>query len=140
MKKEPHKQNLHKSDPVARYQKYSNSWKSQKAPGERAHSNLRWSVREHMLYHDQVVQKVSIYTGGSSSIIDLKYCISPVWAPGLKWAPGQKTTLWCESDVSAGAQKFWNSWVPGRSFGEIRYTRTMKFNVIHQRKFINQKQ
>ena len=58
MSKEPHKQNLVKSDPVARYQQYSANWNKQKAPGERAHNSLRWNVREHMLYHDQVVQKV----------------------------------------------------------------------------------
>ena len=58
MAKEPHKANLRKSDPVARFQQYNHSWKNQKAPGERQHKNLRWSVREHMLYHDEVVQKV----------------------------------------------------------------------------------
>ena len=57
---EPHKRNLKKTDPVSRFQQYKQSWDSQKAPGEKQHKNLRWSVREQMLYHDEVVEKVSI--------------------------------------------------------------------------------
>lgn len=57
MSTEPHKQNIRKSDPVARYQLYRTSWQSHRAPGEKQHKNLRWNVREHMLHHDEVVQK-----------------------------------------------------------------------------------
>lgn len=46
-----------KSDPVARYQQFRQSWSQQRAPGEKSHSNLRWSVREQMLSQDQVIEK-----------------------------------------------------------------------------------
>lgn len=58
MSKEPHQQNIRRNDPVTQFQKYQNSWKQHRAPGDKAHSALRWNVREHMLYQDQVVKKV----------------------------------------------------------------------------------
>ena len=58
MSAEPHTKNIKKCDPVSRFQHYNRSWGSQRAPGEKAHKGLRWNVREHMLYHDPVVQKV----------------------------------------------------------------------------------
>jgi len=67
MSAEPHMKNIKKCDPVSRYQQYNKSWGSQRAPGEKAHKGLRWNVREHMLYHDQVVQKVSSVIPLSSS-------------------------------------------------------------------------
>ncbi len=63
----PHTKNIRKNDPVDRYQQYKQSWTAQRAPGEKTHKHLRWSVREHMLYHDEVVQKVGIQ--GSNSLI-----------------------------------------------------------------------
>jgi hydrolethalus syndrome protein 1 len=56
---QPHVQNIKKTDPVMRYQSYQRCWTSYRAPGEKAHKQLRWGVREKMLYHDQVVEKVS---------------------------------------------------------------------------------
>ena len=59
----PHTRNIRKSDPVARYQQFRQSWTQQRAPGEKKHNQLRWNVREQMLAHDQVIEKVSfIYT------------------------------------------------------------------------------
>ena len=55
---EPHVQRIKKSDPVSRYQSYRHSWDACRAPGEKAHKHLRWGVREKMLYHDQVLDKV----------------------------------------------------------------------------------
>lgn len=58
MTENPHTKNIRRSDPVTRYQQYQQSWQAQKAPGEKAHKSLRWNVREQMLYHDEVVEKV----------------------------------------------------------------------------------
>ena len=55
----PHTRNIRKSDPVARYQQFRQSWTQQRAPGEKKHNQLRWNVREQMLAHDQVIEKVS---------------------------------------------------------------------------------
>lgn len=55
--KHPHTKNLRKSDPVARFQQFRQSWSQQKAPGEKVHKNLRWNIREHMLAQDQVLEK-----------------------------------------------------------------------------------
>lgn len=41
-----------KSDPVALYHHYQNIWQKQKVPGEDAHSDLRWRIRERMLGQD----------------------------------------------------------------------------------------
>ncbi|XP_060079273.1 centriolar and ciliogenesis-associated protein HYLS1-like [Ylistrum balloti] len=57
--KHPHTKNLRKSDPVARFQQFQQSWSQQKAPGEKVHKNLRWNIREHMLNQDQVLEKKS---------------------------------------------------------------------------------
>ena len=54
----PHTKNVKKHDPVSRYQQYKDNWTSQRAPGEKHHSGLRWNVREQMLHHDQVIEKV----------------------------------------------------------------------------------
>lgn len=54
-----HPNDVKKTDPVSKYQQYRQSWKSQRAPGEKSHKNLRWQVREQMLYHDEVVEKVT---------------------------------------------------------------------------------
>ncbi|XP_003723676.2 hydrolethalus syndrome protein 1 homolog [Strongylocentrotus purpuratus] len=48
-----------KTDPVTRHQMYRDQWNSQKAPGEKNHKGLRWSVRELMMYKDEVVQPKS---------------------------------------------------------------------------------
>lgn len=55
----PHSRNIRKSDPVARYQQFRQSWTHQRAPGEKKHNQLRWNIREQMLAQDQVVEKVS---------------------------------------------------------------------------------
>lgn len=53
----PHTRNIKKSDPVARYQQFKQSWDVQRAPGEKNHKNLRWNVREQMLAQDIVYEK-----------------------------------------------------------------------------------
>lgn len=55
----PHTRNVRKSDPVARYQQFRQSWTHQRAPGEKKHNQLRWNIREQMLAQDQVVEKKS---------------------------------------------------------------------------------
>lgn len=57
----PHMRNVRKSDPVARYQQFRQSWCQQRAPGEKKHNQLRWNIREQMLAQDQVIEKVSTY-------------------------------------------------------------------------------
>lgn len=47
-----------RSDPVARYQQFRQSWSQQRAPGEKNHKNLRWNIREQMLSQDEVLEKV----------------------------------------------------------------------------------
>jgi len=61
MSREPHVQHIKKHDPVSRYQSYRHSWTSCRAPGEKTHKNLRWGVREKMLCHDHVTDKVSLH-------------------------------------------------------------------------------
>ena len=56
MSDHPHTRNIKKVDNVTRYHQYKELWDAQKAPGEKAHKNLRWSVKENMLYHDEVVK------------------------------------------------------------------------------------
>ncbi|CAH1791295.1 unnamed protein product [Owenia fusiformis] len=53
----PHKKNIKKNDPVRKYQEYKQAWVSQKAPGEKQHKGLRWTVREQMLYQDELPKK-----------------------------------------------------------------------------------
>lgn len=45
----------HKCDPVTRYHEYKAFWERHKAPGEKAHKQLRWNVRAQMLQRDDVV-------------------------------------------------------------------------------------
>ena len=58
MEKDPHTKNIKKADPVAKYQQYRSSWQQYRPPGEKQHKSIRWGIREQMLYHDQVVDKV----------------------------------------------------------------------------------
>ena len=58
MTAEPHWRNIKKCDPVTRGELYRKSWQTHRAPGEKNHNGLRWSMREHMLQHDVVVEKV----------------------------------------------------------------------------------
>lgn len=44
-----------KCDPVARYHEYRAFWDRHKAPGEKAHKQLRWNVRAQMLRRDDPV-------------------------------------------------------------------------------------
>lgn len=44
-----------KCDPVARYHEYRAFWDRHKAPGEKAHKQLRWNMRAQMLQRDDVV-------------------------------------------------------------------------------------
>ncbi|KAK2180626.1 hypothetical protein NP493_435g02043 [Ridgeia piscesae] len=57
MTAEPHWRNIKKCDPVTRGELYRKSWQTHRAPGEKNHNGLRWSMREHMLQHDVVVEK-----------------------------------------------------------------------------------
>jgi hypothetical protein len=52
----PNDRNIRRCDPVSRYHQFRQCWDAQKAPGEKAHKSLRWNMREHMLYHDEVVK------------------------------------------------------------------------------------
>lgn len=58
---DPHIKDIKRSDPVSKYQSYQKSWQSYRAPGEKLHKQLRWAVRDKMLYHDTVVDKVINY-------------------------------------------------------------------------------
>ena len=46
-----------RSNPVQRYQAYQQAWNKHKAPGEKKHSDLRWSIREQMLVKHVIVKK-----------------------------------------------------------------------------------
>lgn len=48
-----------KSNPVTKFQQYEKLWKAQKVPGEKKHSDLRWSIREQMLAKDVIVKRQS---------------------------------------------------------------------------------
>ncbi len=48
-----------KSNPVQRYQQYRKIWNKQRAPGEKNHNGLRWSIRAQML-EKHVIVKVSL--------------------------------------------------------------------------------
>ncbi|XP_022107492.1 hydrolethalus syndrome protein 1-like [Acanthaster planci] len=41
-----------KTDPVSRHQMYKAAWSSHRAPGEKNRNDLRWSIREQMMYKD----------------------------------------------------------------------------------------
>ncbi|XP_078458638.1 centriolar and ciliogenesis-associated protein HYLS1 isoform X1 [Lampetra planeri] len=49
----PHTRNLKKTDPVAKYLQYKQEWENFKPPGECNRKNLRWNIREHMLYKEE---------------------------------------------------------------------------------------
>uniref|UniRef100_G3MKV5 Centriolar and ciliogenesis-associated protein HYLS1 C-terminal domain-containing protein n=1 Tax=Amblyomma maculatum TaxID=34609 RepID=G3MKV5_AMBMU len=44
-----------KCDPVTRYHEYKAFWERHKAPGEKAHKQLRWNMRAQMLQRDDVL-------------------------------------------------------------------------------------
>ncbi|CAN8031839.1 unnamed protein product [Ixodes persulcatus] len=44
-----------KCDPVTRYHEYRAAWERHRAPGEKAHKQLRWNVRAQMMRRDDVV-------------------------------------------------------------------------------------
>jgi hypothetical protein len=48
-----------KANPVKKYQDYQKMWNRHKVPGEKKHSDLRWSIREQML-EKHVIVKVNI--------------------------------------------------------------------------------
>jgi hydrolethalus syndrome protein 1 len=48
---------IRKSNPVNRFHEYSKIWSKQKAPGEKNHNSLRWSIREQMLEKHVIVKK-----------------------------------------------------------------------------------
>lgn len=50
-------------DPVSRYAEYSKAWRNQKAPGEKAHKELRWQIRGQMLARDE-----TIFVGGRRTL------------------------------------------------------------------------
>ncbi|XP_038075705.1 hydrolethalus syndrome protein 1-like isoform X2 [Patiria miniata] len=43
-----------KTDPVSRHQMYKAEWSNHRAPGEKNRNDLRWSIREQMMYKDTV--------------------------------------------------------------------------------------
>ncbi|XP_033636363.1 hydrolethalus syndrome protein 1 homolog isoform X1 [Asterias rubens] len=43
-----------KTDPVSRHQMYRAEWNSHRAPGEKNRNDLRWNIREQMMYKDTV--------------------------------------------------------------------------------------
>ena len=49
-----------KSNPVNRYHEYRKLWNRQKGPGEKKHSDLRWSIREQMLEARDVTDSMNI--------------------------------------------------------------------------------
>ncbi|XP_048391784.1 centriolar and ciliogenesis-associated protein HYLS1 [Stegostoma tigrinum] len=53
----PHTRNIKKSDPVAKYFEYKQNWETFKAPGEKDRKELRWGIREQMLYKNQLPPK-----------------------------------------------------------------------------------
>ena len=56
-----------KTDPVNRYQQYAQQWNKSKVPEEKTHKNLRWSIREQMLYKD-IIYEVCMYVGYYSAV------------------------------------------------------------------------
>ncbi|XP_069787057.1 centriolar and ciliogenesis-associated protein HYLS1 [Narcine bancroftii] len=53
----PHTRNLKKTDPVAKYFEYKRNWEIFKTPGEKDRKELRWEIREQMLYRSQLPPK-----------------------------------------------------------------------------------
>jgi hypothetical protein len=50
-----------KKNPLELFQKYQKIWNKHKAPGEKRHDDLRWSVREQMLEKHVVVKVGKFY-------------------------------------------------------------------------------
>jgi hydrolethalus syndrome protein 1 len=48
---------MNKSNPVKKYQDYQKMWNRHKAPGEKKHSDLRWSIREQMLEKHVILKR-----------------------------------------------------------------------------------
>ncbi|XP_033105446.1 hydrolethalus syndrome protein 1 homolog [Anneissia japonica] len=52
------KRHSRKTDPVTRHKMYQSEWHSFKAPGEKNRKDLRWNIRERMMYKDNpILQK-----------------------------------------------------------------------------------
>lgn len=47
---------IRKSNAVNKYHEYAKIWSKQKAPGEKSHKDLRWSIREQMLEKEVIVK------------------------------------------------------------------------------------
>ncbi|XP_071963024.1 centriolar and ciliogenesis-associated protein HYLS1-like isoform X2 [Antedon mediterranea] len=50
-----YRRNNVKTDPVSRHQMYQSEWHSRKVPGEKNRKDLRWNIRERMMYKDDPV-------------------------------------------------------------------------------------
>lgn len=50
---------IRKNNVVNKYHEYAKLWSKQKAPGEKSHKDLRWSIREQMLEKEVVVKRQS---------------------------------------------------------------------------------
>ncbi|KAL3873367.1 hypothetical protein ACJMK2_036497 [Sinanodonta woodiana] len=87
----PHTKNLRKSDPVARYQQFRQSWMQQLAPGEKFHKQLRWNVREQMLAQDMVYEKKPhrVYIPNSYKVPSDKKRQALRWQIRMDMAQGQ---------------------------------------------------
>ncbi|KAI4900588.1 hypothetical protein NFI96_017273 [Prochilodus magdalenae] len=46
----PHTRNLKKTDPVAKYFQYKQTWEMFKPPGEKSRKELHWAIREQLMY------------------------------------------------------------------------------------------
>nr|XP_023680755.1 hydrolethalus syndrome protein 1 [Paramormyrops kingsleyae]XP_023680756.1 hydrolethalus syndrome protein 1 [Paramormyrops kingsleyae] len=55
--KHPHMRNVKKTDLVAKYFKYKQDWETFRVPGEKDRKELRWEIREQMMYKSQPVPK-----------------------------------------------------------------------------------
>ncbi|XP_067844792.1 centriolar and ciliogenesis-associated protein HYSL1 [Heptranchias perlo] len=53
----PHTRNLKRTDPVAKYFEYKRNWETFRTPGEKDRKELRWGIREQMLYKSQLPLK-----------------------------------------------------------------------------------
>lgn len=49
---------IRKNNPVSKYHEYAKLWTKQKAPGEKNHKDLRWSIREKMLEKHIIVKVI----------------------------------------------------------------------------------
>ncbi|XP_048842891.1 hydrolethalus syndrome protein 1 homolog [Brienomyrus brachyistius] len=55
--KHPHMRNVKKTDLVAKYFQYKQDWETFGVPGEKDRKELRWEIREQMMYKSQPVPK-----------------------------------------------------------------------------------